>query len=93
MLKNSSTLAVSVPISISIKFGFESVNGPREIYFMDTPRTFYNITFIKETFTKETPLDAIYCMLLHMDTAICRVGDMHSENAQDHTVVCLLLWR
>ena len=30
---------------------------------------------------------------LRMDTAICRVGDMHSENAQVHTVVSLLLWR
>ena len=25
-------------------------------------------------------------LLLHIDTAICRVGDMHSENAQAHTV-------
>ena len=28
MLKNSSTLAVSVPINLSIKLGFASVNGP-----------------------------------------------------------------
>ena len=35
MLKNSSTLAVSVPINIFIKFGFVSVNGPRENYFVD----------------------------------------------------------
>ena len=35
MLKNSSTLAVSVPINISIKLGFVSVNGPRETYFVD----------------------------------------------------------
>ena len=33
MLKNSSTLTVSVPIFI--KFGFVSVNGPRENYFVD----------------------------------------------------------
>ena len=31
--------------------------------------------------------------LLRIDTAIYRVGDMHSENAQVHTVVSLLLWR
>ena len=31
MLKNSSTLAVSVPINLSIKLGFVSVNGPREV--------------------------------------------------------------
>ena len=38
MLKNSSTLAVglSVPINLSIKLGFVSVNGPRETYFVDT---------------------------------------------------------
>ena len=35
MLKNSSTLAVSVPINISIKLGFVSVNGSRETYFVD----------------------------------------------------------
>ena len=35
MLKNSSTLAVSVPINLFIKFGFVSVNGLRENYFVD----------------------------------------------------------
>ena len=30
MLNNRSTLAVSVPINVSIKLGFVSVNGPRE---------------------------------------------------------------
>ena len=35
MLKNSSTLAVSVPIIFSIKLGFVSVYGPRETYFVD----------------------------------------------------------
>ena len=35
MLKNSSTLAVSVPINLSIKLGFVSANGPRETYFID----------------------------------------------------------
>ena len=35
MLKNSSTLTVSVPINFFIKFGFVSVNGPRENYFAD----------------------------------------------------------
>ena len=32
-------------------------------------------------------------LLLRFNTAICRVGDMHSENTQVHTVVSLLLWR
>ena len=32
--KNSSTFAVSVPINHSIKFGFVSVNGTRETYFI-----------------------------------------------------------
>ena len=38
MLKNSSTLAVSVPINISIKLGFVYVNGPGETYFVDVLR-------------------------------------------------------
>ena len=37
MLKNSSTLAVSVPINLSIKSGFVSVNGPWETYFVYAP--------------------------------------------------------
>lgn len=39
MLKNSWTLAVSVAINISMKLCFVSVNGPRETYFEDAPRT------------------------------------------------------
>jgi hypothetical protein len=39
MLKNSSTLAVSVAINISMKMCLVSVNGPRETYFMDDPRS------------------------------------------------------
>ena len=35
MLKNSSTLAVSVAINLSIKLRFVSINGPRETYFVD----------------------------------------------------------
>ena len=38
MLKNSSTLAVSVPINLSIKLAFVSVNGLRETYFVDMMR-------------------------------------------------------
>ena len=38
MLKNSSTLAVCVPINLCIKWGFVSVNGPMETYFVDAPR-------------------------------------------------------
>ena len=39
MLKNSSTLAVSVPTNLSIKLGFGSVNCPRETY-MDALRIY-----------------------------------------------------
>ena len=35
MLKNSSKLAVSVPINLSIKLSFVSVNNLRETYFVD----------------------------------------------------------
>ena len=38
MLKNSSALAVSVPINLSIKLSFVSVNGSGETYFVDEPR-------------------------------------------------------
>ena len=38
MLKNSSTIAVSVTINLSIKFGFVSVNDRRETYFVNTLR-------------------------------------------------------
>ena len=41
VLKNSATLAVSVPINLSIKFGFVSVSGPRETYFVDGLRTVF----------------------------------------------------
>ena len=40
MLKNSSTLAVSVPIKLSFKLGLLSVNLPRESYFVDVPHIF-----------------------------------------------------
>ena len=40
MLKNSLTLAVSVPINLFIKFGFVSVNGPSETYFVEALRRF-----------------------------------------------------
>ena len=36
MLENSSTLAVSVLINLSIIFGFVSVDGPKETYFVDS---------------------------------------------------------
>ena len=36
MFKNNSTLAVFVPINLSIKLGFVSINGHRETYFVDT---------------------------------------------------------
>ena len=42
MLKNCSTLAVHVPINLSIKFGYVSINGPRETYFVDTMNFFLN---------------------------------------------------
>ena len=34
-VKNTSIFAVSVPINLSIKFGFLSVKGPRGTYFLD----------------------------------------------------------
>ena len=40
MLKNSSTLAVSAPIEVSIKLDFVSVNGSKETYFVDALRNF-----------------------------------------------------
>ena len=39
MLKNISTHAASIPINLSFKFGFVSVNGPRESSFVDAPRS------------------------------------------------------
>ena len=39
MLKNSSTLAVSVPIILSIKFGVLFIKGPRKTYFVDEQRS------------------------------------------------------
>ena len=39
-VENSSTLAVSVPITLSIKLDFDSVNGPKETYFVVTLRRF-----------------------------------------------------
>ena len=43
---------------------------------------------------KTHSLQKLATLLLRIDTAICRVGDNHSENAQVHTVVSyLLLWR
>ena len=38
ILKNSSTLALYVQINLSIKLDLVSVNGPREIYFVDALR-------------------------------------------------------
>ena len=38
MLKNSSRLAVCVPINVYIKLDFVSVNVSRETYFVDAPR-------------------------------------------------------
>ena len=38
MLENSSILDVSVPVNLFIKFGFVSVKGPRETYFVEALR-------------------------------------------------------
>ena len=40
MLKNSSTLAASVPINLPINLGIDFVNGRREIYFVDASLIF-----------------------------------------------------
>ena len=47
ILKNNSTL-VSVPINHSIKFGFVSVNGPKETYFVDMLHifTYYTVLIV-----------------------------------------------
>ena len=37
-MTNVSTLAVSVPINLSIKLGFASLKGPRETFFVDALR-------------------------------------------------------
>ena len=39
MFKNSSTLAVSVPINLSFRLCFVSVHGPRKTYFVESLRT------------------------------------------------------
>ena len=44
MLQHSSTLAVSVPMNLSVKFGFVSVNDPRESYFLDARRIINDIS-------------------------------------------------
>ena len=40
MLKNGSTISVSVSVNLSIKLGFISVNGPRGTYFVDALRMY-----------------------------------------------------
>ena len=45
-LKNCSKLAVSVPVNLSIKFGFVSINGPRDSYFVDASRTFVMLLIV-----------------------------------------------
>ena len=52
ILKNSSTLAVSVPINVSIKLDFDSVNGPRETYFVDALCTVYHSEVKKKILEK-----------------------------------------
>ena len=42
MLKNSPTFAVTVPINLSIKLGFVSVNGSRETCFVEALLTTLN---------------------------------------------------
>ena len=41
MLKNSSTLAASVPINLSIKLGFVFVNGPKANLFCGLARYYF----------------------------------------------------
>ena len=42
MLKNSTTLAASVRINLSVKVGFFSLTGSRETYFVDALRIFHH---------------------------------------------------
>ena len=46
VLGNSSTLAVSFSINLSIKLGFVSVNGKRETYFVDALHTLFALISI-----------------------------------------------
>ena len=48
MLKNSSTLSVSVTINLIIKLDFVPVNGPRETYFVDVLLTVHQTYFSTE---------------------------------------------
>ena len=65
-VKNSSTLAVSVQINVSIKFSFVSVNGPRETYFVDALPFFLSLLFTLPNvgptppgFSTQMPVDQI----------------------------------
>ena len=46
MLQNSLTLAVSLPVNLSIKLGFVSVNGTRETYFVDALSSYCVISIL-----------------------------------------------
>ena len=59
MLKNSSTVAVCVPINIPIKLGFVSVNGPRETYFVDVLHTWELYIALTMYYLKSTRYTAI----------------------------------
>ena len=48
-VENSSTLAVYVPINLSIKLEFVSVNGPRETYFVAVLRVLKYPTCLKSS--------------------------------------------
>ena len=59
MLKNSSTLAVSVPISLSIKLGFVSINNSRKTY---CGRTMYMYTHTRTHTHTNKQTDRQTCM-------------------------------
>ena len=50
MLKNSSTLAASAPINLSIQLAFVSVNRPRETYLVDALSICISLVFVKINF-------------------------------------------
>ena len=53
MLKNSSKLAVSVPINLSTKLGFVSVNGPTGTHLVDVLRIRDNSEYYIENRTRK----------------------------------------
>ena len=106
MLKNSSTLAVSVRINLSIKLGFVCVNRPRETYFVDVPRVcvYNNAIVIKaRIFVLCVPMPT-HCTIMcfgfrarQIEGIECGLFSTHAPLGPDHitygTTICTVYWR